>query len=357
MRSLSPRPSSSEPLQTALNAFPRARFAFLPTPLEKLERLSRELAINLYCKRDDQTGLAFGGNKTRKLEFVMGDVLARRADTVITWAGVQSNWCRQLAAAANKCGVRPILVLFKRAGLPSEFDGNLLLDSLLGADIRLIDLASGRKMMEFESLRDILEGIADEQRSAGRNPYIAPIGGSMVEASMKAPLGAFGYIQAMLELREQADAAGLHIDFIIVPTGSAGTHAGLLAGAAVVCPDAKVIAISVGDDRAIMSQWAKQIANQALEALGQLTSVHEDAVIVRDEYYGQGYGLLTPQTVAAIRRVAGTEGLLLDPVYTGKAMAGLLDLVQTGEIAQGSNVVFVHTGGTPALFPYRDLLR
>ncbi|MGI8745517.1 MAG: D-cysteine desulfhydrase family protein [Bryobacteraceae bacterium] len=354
---MSPRTSLSLPdLDTALARFPRTTLAHLPTPLDKLPRLSRNLGIDLYCKRDDQTGLAFGGNKTRKLEFIMGDVLAQGADTVITWAGVQSNWCRQTAAAANKLGIKPVLVLFKRSGLPSEMDGNLLLDSLLGADIRMIDLESGRKMMEFESLRDILDGIADEERKAGRKPYIAPIGGSAVEASMTQPLGALGYLQAVSELQKQAAAQGFHMDVIVVATGSGGTHAGLIAGVKLLCPETKLIAISVSDDRATISRCAKRIADQALQALGENVTTTDEDVIVYDEYFGAGYGLLNRETAEVVRRVAATEGVLLDPVYTGKAMVGLLDLVRRGEIPAGSNVVFMHTGGTPALFPYRQEL-
>ncbi|MCA1600669.1 MAG: pyridoxal-phosphate dependent enzyme [Acidobacteria bacterium] len=283
---------AKESLKNLVDEFPRCSLCHLPTPFERMANLSRELGgVNLFIKRDDQTGLAFGGNKSRKLDFIMADVLEQKADCVITWGGMQSNWCRQTAAAARRLGVKPILILFKRASLPTEYDGNLLLDSILGADIRTIELAQGQSFMEIRAVEEILKTIVEEERRAGQHPYIAPIGGTFLEGSMSRPLGAISYVNALIELAEQAEAQDVRIDYLVHATGSGSTQAGLIVN-------------------------------------------HE--------------------TTRALRLAAETEGILLDPVYTGKAMAGLVALAQQGYFEKGANVVFLHTGGAPALFPYRE---
>lgn len=349
---------SNESVKSVLDSFPRFPLAHLPTPLEPLPTLSAQLGINLLVKRDDQTGLAMGGNKVRKLEFVLADALAQGADCIITWAGVQSNWCRQLAAAARKCGIQPILVLFKRPGLPMEVDGNVLLDQIYGAEIHLRDLGV-RDIMQFESVRECVEEVAEEKRKMGRRPYIAPIGGSLTEGSMVQPLGALGYVNAALELLEQARNRNLRIDSIVLATGSGGMHAGLLVGAKLLSPNLRVVGISVSESREQMQKLVAQIAKRTLEEFeavsGNSILLTADDIQVFD-YVRAGYGIIDAAIVDAMRLTASAEGLLLDPVYTGKAMIALLDLCRQGYFHRGENVVFLHTGGAPAIFAYRDAI-
>lgn len=344
-----------ENLSAQIRAFPRCSLCHLPTPLEKLENLSRKLNVNLYVKRDDQTGLAMGGNKARKLEFIMADALAQGADSIVTWAGVQSNWCRQLAAAARKVGIEPFLILFKRPGLPSEQTGNLLLDEILGADITVFQLEEGSPIMNLHQVQQFVDVVIERARKAGRKPYLAPIGGSRLEGSMNRPWGAIGYVNAMLELTEQAEAQEMAIDHLVFATGSGSTQAGLLAGASFLALRTNLVAISVSEKKDEIAEVVKEIRDRVMLAFAatDLSREIREAAIF-DEYVGKGYGVLNSETVRAIRVVAEDEGILLDPVYTGKAMAGLLDLCEIGYFRPGANVVFLHTGGTPALFSYRD---
>ena len=343
-------------LNKMVESQPKLHLSHLPTPLEKLENLSRRLGLNLFVKRDDQTGLAFGGNKARKLDFIMADVVAQKADSVVTWAGVQSNWCRQTAAAAQKLGIKAILVLFKKPGLPADCDGNLYLSMLLGADIRLVDLDPGLSFMEMRDVKPILDDVVDREKRAGRKPYVAPIGGSLLEGSMTKPLGAIAYVNAMLELDAQANAQGVRVDAIVHATGSGSTQAGLLMGAQLGSPHTKVVGISVSEDRGTVTRYVETISNHVLQELGRPDSIDRQNIIVFDEYIGKGYGIVDHRTTDALRLAAHSEGILLDPVYTGKAMAGMIDLIQKGYFESGSNVVFLHSGGTPALFPYRSQL-
>jgi L-cysteate sulfo-lyase len=341
-----------------IREYPRCSLAHLPTPLEPMKTLSNIAGVNLFVKRDDQTGLAFGGNKVRKLEYLMVDVLAQQADCIITWAGVQSNWCRQVAAAASKVGILPVLLLFKRAGLPGECDGNLLLDLLFGAEIHLRDLDAGRRMMELDGVRDLVEEIAEIHRKAGRKPYIAPIGASLSEGSMHKPLGAIGYVNATLELLEQAEDLGFKIDTIVLATGSGSMQAGLLVGAKLLAPGLKVVGISVSEDVETMSRYVKTISQQTLNELAPAAGIEieKEDIVVIEQYIGEGYGILDRDTASTMRLVAQSEGILLDPVYTGKGLFGLLDLARNGYFKPGSCVVFIHSGGTPAIFPYRDCI-
>lgn len=344
-----------EALQERLDAFDRVALTYLPTPLEELPALSRRLrTVKLHVKRDDQTGLAFGGNKARKLELIMADALRQGADTVVTWAGMQSNWCRQTAAAAARLGLRCVLVLLKKPGLPVSQDGNVLLDRILGADVRVVEAAPGRSFLELAPVADLVEPVVEEQRRAGRTPYLAPVGGSLTEGSMSAPLGALAYVSAFLELHRQAAERGVALDAVVHATGSASTQAGLLVGARLVSPGTRIVGISVAADRKTVAGYVEAIAGQTLAALGLEGGVDPSDVLVLDEYLAEGYGVLNDPVRNAVSLMAREEGILLDPVYTGKAMAGLLDLAGRGFFRDGDSVVFLHTGGTPALFPYRD---
>ena len=345
---------TSELLIRLLDSFPRFRLSHLPTPLERLGALSRELeGVNLFIKRDDQTGLAFGGNKARKLDFIIADVLEQNANCLITWAGLQSNWCRQTAAAAIKLGIKPVLILFKRPSLPADFDGNLLLDHILGAKIQIVELGEKGTFMEYAAVKEVVEAVADEERGAGNRPYIAPIGGSLIEGSMTKPWGAISYVNAMVELLDQAAALNVEIDYVVHATGSGSTQAGLIVGAKLLKPDLRVVGISVAEDRATISRYVQLIADRTFQEFGMKPGINDEDIIVFDEYVKEGYGILNGETIEAIRFLASSEGILLDPVYTGKAMAGLNDLIKQRYFRKNANIVFLHSGGTPALFPYR----
>ncbi len=346
---------SKESLSSIIGEFPRCGFSHLPTPLEKMEKLSKRLGgVNLFIKRDDQTGLAFGGNKTRKLDFIMADVLAQKCDSVITWAGVQSNWCRQTVAAARKVGVKPVLILFKRPNLPADTDGNLFINLLFDSDIKIVEVESGKNIMELNEVRDVVEEAAEAERRKGNNPYIAPIGGSLTEGSMTKPLGAISFAGAFLEILEQTETQDVKPDYVVLATGSGSTQAGLMVGAQLVNPQTKVVGISVSEDKETMADCVETIAEQTFEEFGMASADNRESVIVFDDYVKDGYGILNEETARALRLVAETEGILLDPVYTGRAMVGLLDLIEQGYFKKGDNIVFWHTGGTPALFPYRE---
>ncbi|MFC1627958.1 D-cysteine desulfhydrase family protein [Gemmatimonadota bacterium] len=342
-------------LEEKTGSFARVPLAHLPTPIERLKRLSAGFAgIDLLIKRDDATGLAFGGNKARKLEFILADALAKNADTIITWAGVQSNWCRQTAAAAARLGLRSIVVLFRKPGVTTEPDGNLLLDRIFNARVEIVEATAETNMMELSGVADIIGALEEEEQSAGRVPYVASIGGSRVEGSMTEPLGALGYVEAFAEIFEQTALMGRVPDAVVHATGSGSTQAGLLVGAKILSPATKIIGISVSEEEETMSRYVREISEATLDLLGADQRLEEGDVIILPEYLQEGYGVMTREVAEAIDLVATTEGILLDPVYTGKAMSGLIDLLGKGTFPSGSTVLFLHSGGTPALFPYRQ---
>ena len=341
-------------LKQKIGTFPRVELAHLPTPLEKMENMSSRYGINLFLKRDDQTGLAFGGNKARKLEFIMADAVGQGADSVITWAGIQSNWCRQTAAAAAKLGMKSVLILFKKPPFVEHYDGNLLLDFIFGSRIEIIEVEKELKTMELKEVESYIEAAAEEERKEGRTPYIAPIGGSLTEGSMEKPWGAIGYVNAFVEILEQASQLDIRFDSIVHATGSGATQAGLVVGARILAPGTRVIGICVSDDEETMAGYVKTIADQTFDLLDQECETAEEDIIVKDDYLREGYGVLNKEVTGSISMLAEQEGILLDPVYTGKAMTGLLDLLGKGFFRKGENIIFLHSGGTPALFPYRE---
>jgi D-cysteine desulfhydrase family pyridoxal phosphate-dependent enzyme len=340
-----------------IQAFTRVELIHLPTPIQKLERLSEELGgPEIYMKRDDLTGLAFGGNKSRKLEFIIPDVLEKGADVIITWASLQSNWCLQTAAAARRFGIKPVLVLFKTYELPEEYDGNLLLDYILDADIRIREAEVGR-VVSKDHVEEILEEVVFEVKEWGHIPYVAPIGGSMVGGSMEQPLGAISYAQAYAEMLEQTENLDFQPDYVVHATGSGGTQAGLAVGAKALTPDTKVLGISVSDEKDTFSRDVYKISQDTEKALDLDIALNkEEDIHVLDDYLGEGYGIITKDVSKTIRLVSLKEGIFLDPVYTGKAMTGLFDLVKNGTINKGHKVMFFHTGGTAALFPNKHKL-
>jgi len=318
---------------------PRLRLAFLPTPLMKAERLTRELGgPTLWLKRDDLTGLAFGGNKIRKLEFIMADALAKGATHVLTIGGAQSNHAMQTAAVARRLGVAPVLVLGKprRPGLC----GNLLLDKILGADVRFATEYGA------EALKKAMAVEAEKLRAEGHKPYCIPLGGS-------GALGVVGYALAAKELAEQAHALGMKIDRVYAAFGSGGTHAGLALGKKIFGLDFEVVAVNVGAVRGDGAALIAEIANEGADLLGAAHVSAGDVTVVND-YVGEGYAIPSPEGIAAIKQVAQAEGIFLDPVYTGKAMAGLIGDIRSGKIGKNGNVVFLHTGGGPGLFVFAE---
>jgi D-cysteine desulfhydrase family pyridoxal phosphate-dependent enzyme len=348
------RPASRPDLQTDVaqrlsQRFDRVPLAHLPTPLEEMEALTEELGgPTILMKRDDQTGLATGGNKARKLEYILADAKKKDADVIITWGGLQSNWCRQTAAGAAMLGIRAVLLLSRSDDSPVVVDGNHLLDEILGAEIHILDPDDDPEV--------VAEEISAEERAAGQKPYVVSVGGSSTGGSMEEPLGAMGYLTAFIETYEQALERGREPDYLVVATGSGGTQAGLVVGAAVLGAKTKVIGISVSRSAESIRNNVARIATQTASSLGLHLSFEAEDILAFDDYVGEGYGKLTDGTVEAIRQVAQREGILLDPVYTGKAMSGLVGLIETGFFEKDDLVIFIHTGGTPGIFHYGDEL-
>ncbi len=329
-------------LAAKLEAQPRVRFAHLPTPLEPLDRLSEHLGgPRFWVKRDDCTGLSSGGNKTRKLEFLMAAALAQRADTIITQGATQSNHARQTAAAAAKLGLACHILLEDRVGTDDvqyNYNGNVLLDRLHGATIS--KRPDGADMNEEMRLAGV------KLESEGRNVYIIPGGGS-------SPVGALGYVNAALELTEQAAAMDLTIDALVQATGSSGTHAGMATGLAALSSDIHLLGIGVRSPREKQEAMVFELALKTAAKLGGIT-IERDQIRANGDYIGEGYGLPTDGMRDAIKQLATLEGLLFDPVYTGKGLDGMIDLTRKGYFNDMTNVVFLHTGGAAALFGYPE---
>jgi len=326
-----------------IDTLPRVRLAQLPTPVEKLERLSRELGgPELLIKRDDQTGLALGGNKVRKLEFLVGQALEQGADTLVTAGAAQSNHCRQTAAAAAKVGLRCELIL---NGMKTELpNGNLLLDELLGARTHWIERAQRPAK---------LSEIPDQLRRQGRKPYVIPVGGSN-------GVGATGYVLAMMELAEQLRASKQRADHIVFGSSSGGTQAGIVLGAHVTQLESRLHGLSIDKDDPEHEEYESevaQIANECADYIGSEARLTKNDVKVIYGYRGEGYGIVGNLEREAIRLMARLEGIILDPVYAGRAFGALVDQIRKGVFKRGETVLFWHTGGAPALFAYaQDLI-
>ena len=331
--------SRSSDLQARLDALPRVSLAHLPTPLEQAPRLSQALGgAEVWIKRDDMTGLCFGGNKTRQLEFVFAEMLRQGCDMLVAGAYSQSNWCRQMTAAARKLGLDIALVLMHGEKGP-VLQGNFLLYKLMGADVRVVDIAS------MELLQPLLDARAEEAREAGRKPFVvAPMGLENLA------LGAVGYVQAAIELDAQFAAQGVAPEWLVV-SGANMTPAGLALGFKALGRRIKLINMAPIQWTMDRATDIARIGNATAELLGIDTRLAAEEIENHDEYIGERYGVVTDACREALQLVAGTEGLILDPVYSGKAMAGLIDLARQGRF-HGGQVVYVHTGGTPALFAY-----
>ncbi len=326
-----------------LDNFPRYPLGHWPTPLEPMKRLQASLnAPSLYIKRDDCTGLATGGSKTRKLEFLVADALKHGADTLLTHGAVQSNHVRQTAAAAVRAGLRCEAILENRvSNPPAEYkqSGNVFLDWLL--DAKLHEVPGGTAMDEA------LEALASRLREQGRKPYVISGGGSN-------PLGSLGYVMCVLELVKQCESMGLKKPHLVLATGSAGTHAGLLAGVHALGLGWPITGVGVRASKEIQEARVHNLANRTLELMGKKPDLPAQKVVADDRFIGPGYGLATETMVEAVKMLARNEGILMDPVYTGKGMAGMIAMIRSGEFFKSDeNIIFIHTGGAAALFGYR----
>jgi D-cysteine desulfhydrase len=329
-----------------LSRFPRRRYTEGRTPIEKLERLTAEVGgPTIYIKRDDLLGLAAGGNKTRKLEFLVADALAKGSDTLVTGGAVQSNHCRLTLAAAVKEGLRCFLVLEERVpgSYKDDASGNNFLFRLMG--VSGVKVVPGGSNMLAE-----LETVAEDLKSKGRKSYVIPVGGSN-------PIGATGYAACALEILSQVFELGIRIDRIVLGSGSSGTHAGLVAGLFGLNSAIPVVGINVSRPKEAQEQLVHSLVERTAAHLGIRERVPKEAVLCFGDYVGPGYSRPTPEMAEAVRMLARTEAILLDPVYTGKAMAGLVDLSRKGFFEKNENVLFLHTGGSPALYAYmKDVL-
>ncbi|WP_213878374.1 D-cysteine desulfhydrase [Pseudomonas sp. dw_358] len=325
-------------LSQSLACFPRLDLLSGPTALHKLERLSQWVGRDIYVKRDDTTPLALGGNKLRKLEYLAADALAQGADTLLTAGAIQSNHVRQTAALAAQLGLGCVALLENPIGTQDSSylsNGNRLLLELFGTQVERVD--------NLDNADAQLAAVATRLSNEGKRPYVVPIGGSNA-------LGALGYVRAGLELAEQMTATGLNFAAVILASGSAGTHSGLALGLSESQGQVPVIGVTVSRPESTQRPKVETLAKHTADLLG-VPLPSDFSVTLWDEYYGPRYGEPNAGTVSAVRLLASREGLLLDPVYTGKAMAGLLDGIERQRLGQGP-VIFLHTGGAPALFAY-----
>lgn len=330
-----------------LNKFPRVNLGHFPTRLERLDAISKFLGgPEIWIKRDDCTGLATGGNKTRKLEFLIADAVHHNADTIITQGATQSNHVRQTAAAAARHGMACVGLLETRVpdlGPAYDLSGNVFLDELFECELEA--RPAGLDMNREAEIK------ADKLRSEGKLVYMIPGGGSN-------PIGAMGYVRCMVELAGQLDAENLSVDALVHATGSAGTQAGLVAGAHLLGRSFPVIGVSVRANREKQVANVHRLATETLSLMGlDASDLSEDNVIAVDDQVGPGYGYPTDETISAIRLMANKEGILLDPVYSGKGFAGLIAMIRRGQFRSGERIVFLHTGGSAVLPGYEGLFR
>ena len=329
-----------------VSGFPRVALAHLPTRLEFLPRLSEHLGgPEIWVKRDDCTGLATGGNKTRKLEFSMGEALEQGADTIVTVGAVQSNHVRQTAAAAGKLGMRCEVLLEHRVRDPGELylnSGNVLLDRILGANLREYE-----KGTDFDAA---MRAVAAEVRAAGGAPYLIPGGASN-------PVGALGYVGCAEELLQQCEAQDVVFDHAVLASGSAGTHAGFSVGLRASGSDLPILGIGVSVPRDEQEAKVWELAQQTAAFVGHPECVVRTDIVADCNYIGPGYGEPTDAMNEAVLMLARLEGLLFDPVYSGKALAGMIDYIRSGRFTEGQKILFLHTGGVAGLFAYADILK
>nr|WP_235788398.1 D-cysteine desulfhydrase [Salipaludibacillus sp. CUR1] len=324
-----------------MSYFPRNQYSPSKTPIEKAERLTAMLGgPDIFIKRDDLLGLTEGGNKTRKLEFLIAEAQAKGADTIITAGGIQSNHCRLTLAACVKEGLKCVLILEEneKAQYDTQTNGNFLLYQLLGTEALHI-VPNGTDVYEE------MEKTAEVMRREGRKPYVIPVGGSNVT-------GITGYAACAEEIHGQAEAEGLSFDYVVCTSGSGGMHAGLIAGFKGLGARTEVIGINVSRGKAEQEENVYKLVQETADHIGVKQEIPRGAVTCFDDYVGLGYALPTNGMIEAVKTAARTEALLLDPVYTGKTMDGLIDLIRKGFFKKGDSVLFIHSGGTPAVYAY-----
>jgi len=324
-------------LYSVLNNFEKLNLSLIPTPMQRLENLSNQLGPNIYCKRDDMTGFAFGGNKTRKLDYLIKDAIRAGADSIVTFGSNQSNWCRMTASAGSVNGLQVYLIL--AGSKPDKPTANLLLDHLSGAIITHIDTGDEEVLINAAMQKTA------EISKAGKNPYYVAVGGSNA-------VGSLGYIRAFAEILEESEKRGIEFSRIIVSSGSAGTQAGLVVGKVISGWGGSVTGMSISRNSNEQEENVCKVAVETLELTGVNYDISKlkEAVFVDDNYLGEGYRRNTDECHEAIEMFARTEGIFLDEVYTGKAAAGLIDYAKWGKIKPDENILFVHTGGNVQLF-------
>jgi len=324
-----------------LDLIPRIPLCILPTPILPLARLSKKVGgAEIYVKRDDLTGIAFGGNKNRKLEFLLADALQKGANTIITEGALQSNHCLQTAACAAKLGLNCELVL--SGDDPETVTGNLLLQHILEVGIH--------RLLESTERKNTMKRVEEDLLERGKKPYLIPTGGSN-------KIGAIGYIACMKEIAEQAKAMTKQFDYFVHASGSAGTQAGLLLGKALFYPNIEVVGISVGGVSGELAAETRRIIKDFEEEWGIDLKIKDEAIQVFEDYFGEGYSIPTTEMVETLKLVAQLEGIFLDPVYNGKAMVGLIDLLKKEHIPKEAKVLFLHSGGGPSIFHFAKEFR
>ncbi|SKC83014.1 D-cysteine desulfhydrase family protein [Maledivibacter halophilus] len=321
----------------------RIELANLPTKIEKLERLTEELGgPNIFIKRDDQTGSEISGNKIRKLEFSVKEALDQGCNLLITCGGIQSNHARATAAVVAKLGLASCLVL--RSDKEEEkIDGNYFLDKVLGAKIKFITSREYK-----ESRMEIMEDLKEQLSKEGYKPYIIPEGASN-------GIGTFGYFNAMKEIAQQEKEMGIKFDAVVIATGSGGTYGGLFLANKIMNHGAKIYGVNVCDDEEYFKNQIDKVIRESLEYIDEDVELSKDEINILDGYVGKGYALSRPEEIEFIHKLAKLEGVILDPVYTGKGMYGLINEIKKGRFKDNNNILFIHTGGLYGLFPKKDL--
>lgn len=327
-----------------LHEIPYVYLDDLNTPFYKLESLTSHLkGPEIFIKRDDMTGLGLGGNKIRKLEYLLADARSKGADWLITTGGIQSNHTRITGACARKAGMECAVIL--KGIEPEVHRGNLFLSDILGMEIHYL-----HPDLYFDKINEEMEKLAEKKRAEGHTPYLIPVGGAT-------PLGSCGYIRFVEELAEQQKKMDIKLDTIVISLGACGTMAGILVGVDIFMPGTKVVGVSVSGTCEAAGNKVAAIATDAANMVGLDKQYKLDDLEIYDQYIGKAYGIPSPEAIDAIYLLARKEGIFLDPVYTGKGMSGLIDLVGKGRFVKGEKIMFLHTGGAPALFAYEDYFK
>jgi D-cysteine desulfhydrase family pyridoxal phosphate-dependent enzyme len=340
-----------EEARKILENIPKVKLGFFPTPFQRMDRLSERLGVEIYLKRDDLTGISqFGGNKIRKLEYLMADVLREGADTVITYGASQSNHAMQTVTACRRLGLHPVLYLTDLIGSDENNPyGNLLLDRIMGAEIHLEPSDGDSMMVAEDRIREKVRIQMERLKTEGRTCYEIPMGGANVRGSL-------GFLEGYVELMEDLQRIDKKAQYLYHATGTGGTMAGLLAGKMLLESETKIRSIGVGIGGKTYNERVMELSNAALDLVGCTKRVLQEDIRVIEGYYGEGYEVPSEEGSRVLRLLAETEGIFLDPVYTAKAFSGMLDHIKNGIIEKESTVVFWHTGGATALFAEKKIL-